>query len=92
MIVSFSDKDTERLFAGFRVKRFIPFERVAQRKLRQLQIAGSLADLRIPPGNHLEKLSGNLAGHWSIRINEQFRITFKWTAAGPAEVAITDYH
>lgn len=92
MIVSFGDKDTERLFGGNRIKRFTSFERVALRKLRQLQIAGDLQDLRIPPGNHLEKLSGDLEGFWSIRINDQFRICFEWTDAGPAGVTIVDYH
>uniref|UniRef100_A0A7C9JSV8 Excinuclease ABC subunit A n=1 Tax=Muribaculaceae bacterium Z82 TaxID=2304548 RepID=A0A7C9JSV8_9BACT len=92
MIVSFGDKDTEQLFGRNRVNRFASFERVALRKLRQLQIAGDLQDLRIPPGNHLEKLSGNLEGFWSIRINDQFRICFEWTSAGPAGVTIVDYH
>lgn len=92
MIVSFGDKDTERLFERNHVKRFASFERVALRKLRQLQIAGDLQDLRIPPGNHLEKLSGDLEGFWSIRINDQFRICFEWTSAGPAGVTIVDYH
>lgn len=92
MIVSFGDRDTERLSQGIRVKRFSAFERPALRKLRQLQVAGDLQDLRIPPGNHLEKLSGNLEGLWSIRINDQFRICFEWTAAGPAGVTIVDYH
>jgi proteic killer suppression protein len=65
---------------------------VARRKLRQLEIAGDLQDLRIPPGNHLEKLSGDREGFWSIRINDQYRICFRWTAAGPTDVQITDYH
>lgn len=68
------------------------FEHVAQRKIRQLQIAGSLQDLRIPPGNHLEKLTGNREGIWSICINDQFRICFRWTQAGPADVEIVDHH
>lgn len=92
MIVSFANKETESFAQGQRVKRFVPFERVAQRKIRQLQIAGALQDLRIPPGNHLEKLSGDREGSWSIRINEQFRICFRWTQAGPADVEIVDYH
>ncbi|MED9873998.1 MAG: type II toxin-antitoxin system RelE/ParE family toxin [Eggerthellaceae bacterium] len=61
-------------------------------KLRQLQIAASLNDLRIPPGNRLEALSGKRKGQYSIRINDQYRICFVWTPAGPAEVEITDYH
>lgn len=92
MIVSFADKDTELFAQGFRNLRFAAFERVAQRKIRQLEIAGSLDDLRIPPGNRLEKLRGDREGTWSIRINDQFRICFRWTDAGPADVEITDYH
>ncbi|WP_288219764.1 type II toxin-antitoxin system RelE/ParE family toxin [uncultured Adlercreutzia sp.] len=92
MIVSFADKDTESIARGYRVKQFDSFARIAQRKLRQLEIAGSIQDLRIPPGNRLEKLAGNRDGQWSIRINDQFRICFRWTAAGPADVEIVDYH
>lgn len=92
MIVSFANKETEQLASGQRVKQFISFERIAQRKLRQLQIAGCLQDLRIPPGNRLEKLGGDRAGFWSIRINDQYRVCFRWTDAGPAEVEIVDYH
>ena len=92
MIVSFADKDTERLSRGIRVPRFAGFERIALRKLRQLQIAGSLNDLRIPPGNKLEALSGNRAGQHSIRINDRYRICFTWTAAGAQDVEIVDYH
>ena len=74
------------------MRRFAAFERVALRKLRQLQIAGSLQDLRVPPGNLLEKLRGDCEGQWSIRVNDQYRICFTWTDAGPAEVEIVDYH
>ncbi len=92
MIVSFKDRDTERFAAGFRVRRFAGFERVAYRKMRQLEIAGSLSDLRVPPGNRLEALVGDRAGQYSIRINDQYRICFTWTPAGPADVEIVDYH
>ena len=92
MIRTFADKSTELLARGQRVQRFVAFERVARRKLRQLEIAGDLQDLRIPPGNHLEKLSGDREAFWSIRINDQYRICFRWTAAGPTDVQITDYH
>ena len=92
MIVSFKDKDSERFAAGFRVKRFAAFERVAYRKMRQLEIAGSLNDLRVPPGNRLEVLAGDRAGQHSIRINDRYRICFTWTPAGPADVEIVDYH
>lgn len=79
MIRSFGDKDTERLALGSRVARFAAFERVALRKLRQLQVADALSDLRVPPGNRLEALAGDREGQYSIRINEQFRICFRWT-------------
>lgn len=92
MIVSFADKNTESIALGYRVKQFDSFARIAQRKLRQLEIANSIQDLRIPPGNRLEKLTGSRDGQWSMRINDQFRICFRWTAAGPADVEIVDYH
>ena len=92
MIVSFADKDTERLSRGIRVPRFAGFERIALRKLRQLQIDGSLNDLCVPPGNRLEALVGNRAGQHSIRINDRYRICFTWTAAGAQDVEIVDYH
>lgn len=74
-----------------RIPRYRAFERQALRKLRQLEIAGNLNDLRIPPGNHLEALSGDREGQYSIRINEQFRICFSWTPMGPQDVEIVDY-
>lgn len=92
MIVSFRDSDTESLARGRRVKRFAGIELVARRKLRQLEIAGQLGDLRVPPGNRLEALKGDRAGQHSIRINDQFRICFRWTPAGPQHVEIVDYH
>lgn len=92
MIVSFRTAETESLANGYRVKRFIPIEVVARRKLRQLQIAGRLADLKIPPGNRLEALKGDRAGQYSIRVNDRFRICFHWTSAGPEDVEIVDYH
>lgn len=92
MIVSYRDSDTEALGSGKRVKRFVAFESVARRKLRQLEIAGRLDDLRVPPGNRLEALKGNRAGQYSIRINDQFRVCFTWTPAGPEDVEIVDYH
>ncbi|GAB4287573.1 MAG: type II toxin-antitoxin system RelE/ParE family toxin [Coriobacteriia bacterium] len=92
MIVSFRDSDTKALASGKRVKRFVAFEPVARRKLRQLQIAGRLDDLRVPPGNRLEALKGTRAGQHSIRINDQYRVCFVWTAAGPEDVEIVDYH
>ncbi|TVS09003.1 MAG: excinuclease ABC subunit A [Gammaproteobacteria bacterium] len=92
MIVSFKCKDTETLAQGRRVKRFVAFERIALRKLRQLEIAARLDDLKVPPGNRLEGLMGDRAGQYSIRINRQYRICFRWTDAGPDDVEIVDYH
>jgi len=92
MIVSFRDTDTEALVGGRRVKRYFAFEKVARRKLRQLEIAGELDDLRVPPGNRLEALRSDRQGQHSIRINDQYRVCFRWTAAGPEDVEIVDYH
>lgn len=92
MIASFKCADTEALASGHRVRRFANIEAVALRKLRQLQIAGRLDDLRVPPGNRLEALKGDRAGQFSIRVNDQFRVCFRWAAAGPEDVEIVDYH
>ncbi|WP_366509232.1 type II toxin-antitoxin system RelE/ParE family toxin [uncultured Microbacterium sp.] len=93
MIRSFGSRDTERLWRRERVPSIDPrIHRVALRKLRQLGSAETLEDLRVPPGNRLEVLQGNRAGQYSIRINDQWRICFVWTGAGPEEVEIVDYH
>ena len=92
MIVSFKSSDTESLANGQRVQRFVNIESVARRKLRQLQIAGRLEDLHVPPGNRLEALQGDRAGQHSIRVNDQFRLCFRWTIAGAEDVEIVDYH
>jgi len=92
MIVSFKDGDTEQLAGGRRVKRFQSIEAVARRKLRQLEIAGRLDDLRVPPGSRLEQLRGDRAGQHSIRINDQYRVCFRWTSGGAEDVEIVDYH
>ncbi|MGD0540434.1 MAG: type II toxin-antitoxin system RelE/ParE family toxin [Tepidisphaeraceae bacterium] len=92
MILSFKSADTEALAKGRRVKRFASIESTARRKLRQLQIARQLQDLRVPPGNRLEALSGDRAGQHSIRVNDQFRVCFRWTTAGALDVEIVDYH
>ena len=92
MIVSFKCKDTQALANRERVRRFVNIERVALRKLRQLQLSQCLEDLRIPPGNRLEALKGGRTGQFSIRINDQFRICFRWTASGAEDVEIVDYH
>lgn len=92
MIKSFRDEDTRSLARGDRVRRFVNIAAVARRKLRQLEIADRLDDLRVPPGNRLEALKGNRAGQHSIRINEQWRVCFRWTSAGAKDVEIVDYH
>ena len=92
MIVSFKDADTAKLAGGKRVKCFAAIESVARRKLRQLEIAGRLNDLRVPPGNRLEALKGNRVGQHSIRVNDQYRVCFRWTSAGAEDVEIVDYH
>jgi toxin HigB-1 len=74
------------------VRRFVNIESVARRKLRQVQIAGRLDDFGVPPGNRLEALKGDRAGQHSIRVNDQYRACFRWTAAGPEDVEIVDYH
>ena len=93
MIRSFANADTERVWRRQRVRRFGPdLQRMANRKLLIIDAAETLNDLRVPPGNRLEQLRGDRAGQYSIRINDQWRICFSWTAAGAADVEITDYH
>lgn len=92
MIKSFACAETEALSKGERVRRFLSIAAVAQRKLRQLQIAAQLNDLRVPPGNRLEALAGDRKGQHSIRINDQWRLCFHWTDAGAEDVVIVDYH
>jgi proteic killer suppression protein len=91
-ILSFRCLDTQKLFQRERVNRFRNFEAVAQRKLEQLEWSETLDDLRVPPGNRLEALVGKRKGQHSIRINDQFRICFVWTAQGAGDVEIVDYH
>jgi proteic killer suppression protein len=94
MIVSFRDKRTRDFAGGKKVKAFTSFERVAERKLDQLDAATSLADLAALPGNRFEALKGDRKGQFSIRINDQWRICLEWPAGspGPANVEIVDYH
>ncbi|MGI8773457.1 MAG: type II toxin-antitoxin system RelE/ParE family toxin [Actinomycetota bacterium] len=93
MIKSFRDKDTDRLFQRQPVRKLgTRVQRVALRKLRMLDAAMRLSDLRIPPGNRLERLRGNRAGQHSIRINDQWRICFRWREGDAYDVEIVDYH
>ena len=93
VLQSFRDKDTEPVWQRKGSKRFDqPTQRVALRKLLILDAADQLGDLRVPPGNRLEKLKGDRANTHSIRINDQWRICFQWTTTGPENVEIVDYH
>jgi proteic killer suppression protein len=93
MIISFGSKETEKIWNGDRVKN-LPNEvqHIGRRKLRMLNNSQNLLDLRIPPSNKLEKLSGKMSGFYSIRINDQWRIVFKWYSGNANEVTIIDYH
>ena len=93
MIRGFRDRETKRLFDGGGCPaRWRSFEPVALRKLDMLDQATRLEDMRAPPGNRLEALKGDRVGQWSIRINQQWRICFRWSEEGPADVEIVDYH
>ena len=93
MIYSFSDKQTELIFKGFKsTEPPVDIQNSARRKLRMIAAAKAINDLRIPPGNRLEHLKGNLADFWSIRINDQWRIIFSFENGGAFDVRIADYH
>ncbi|MCV9387386.1 type II toxin-antitoxin system RelE/ParE family toxin [Reichenbachiella ulvae] len=93
MILSFGSKETEKVWNGERVKKWpLEIQTVGRRKLRMLNNSPNIADLRIPPSNRLEKLSGNLKDFYSIRINDQWRIIFIWEDGNTQEVEIIDYH
>lgn len=92
MIESFKCRETASLFGGKRVARFANIERVALRKLTQLHIAGRIEDLRIPPNNRLEALKGDRKGQWSIRVNDQWRVCFRFEKGAAFDVEIVDYH
>lgn len=92
MIKSFGNRDTERLFRDEPVRRFGSIERAARRKLLYLHRAQDLTDLRVPPGNRLEALKGNRRGQYSIRINDQWRICFRWHDGDAIDVETVDYH
>ncbi|MEK6627718.1 MAG: type II toxin-antitoxin system RelE/ParE family toxin [Bdellovibrionota bacterium] len=94
-IITFADKATEDFFVHAKLNKKVGWSavvNVARRKLDMIHYAHFLTDLKVPPGNRLEALSGKLKGYHSIRINDQWRIVFKWTQAGAAEVEICDYH
>ncbi|MEX0362543.1 MAG: type II toxin-antitoxin system RelE/ParE family toxin [Allomuricauda sp.] len=93
MIVSFGSKETEQIWNGIRAKKMpLEIQNAGRRKLRMLNNSQDLMDLRVPPSNRLEKLSGNLNNFYSIRINKQWRIIFKWNRGNASEVEIMDYH
>ena len=93
MIISFGSKETEKIWNGDRIKNLtLEIQQIGRRKLRMLNNSQNLGDLRIPPSNKLEKLSGKLSGFYSIRINDQWRIIFKWDNRNASEVTIMDYH
>lgn len=93
MIKSFADNESEKIWHGIRSSKLpLSIQQVARRKLRMINNAQDLNDLRIPPANHLEKLSGTLSGYHSIRINQHWRIIFNWKDGNAGNVAIIDYH
>lgn len=93
MIIDFGSKETEKIWNGIQSKKLPPdIQNVARRKLRMINNAQNINDLRIPPANRLEKLGGNLSEFYSIRINNQWRIIFKWENDNASEVEIVDYH
>ena len=93
MIINFGSKETESIWTGDQVKKWpVNFQVIARRKLRMLNNSQNLADLRIPPSNRLEKLTGNFKSYYSIRINKQWRIIFKWNNGNALNVEIIDYH
>lgn len=93
MIISFGSKETEMIWNGIRVKKMpLEIQNIGRRKLRMLNNSQDIIDLRIPPSNRLEKLSGNLNDFYSIRINKQWRIIFKWNNGNSTDVEIIDYH
>ncbi len=93
MIISFGNSETEKIWNGYRVKK-LPNEiqTIGRRKLRMINNSVNIVDLRVPPSNRLEKLSGTFKNFYSIRINDQWRIVFKWNSGNASDVVIMDYH
>ena len=93
MILSFGSRETEKVWNGIRVKALpLEIQEIGRRKLRMLNNSQNMADLKIPPSNRLEKLSGSWKNFYSVRINDQWRIVFKWDRGNASEVEILDYH
>ncbi|MGL4306297.1 MAG: type II toxin-antitoxin system RelE/ParE family toxin [Mycobacteriaceae bacterium] len=92
MIQGFSDKRAEKLWVTHSEHSFGDLQKIILRKLTMMHAAAELNDLRVPPANRLEKLSGNRRGQYSIRINDQFRICFTWNNTGPSNIEVIDYH
>jgi toxin HigB-1 len=92
VIRSFRDDELRRIFAGGRSKRFANLQSVIERKLQLLDAATRLLDMASPPNNRLEALKGDRKGQYSIRVNDQFRLCFRWTSQGPEDVELVDYH
>jgi proteic killer suppression protein len=93
MILNFGSKETEKIWVGERVSKFpLEIQTIGRRKLRMLNNSQNIQDLRIPPSNRLEKLSGKLKDFYSIRINDQWRIVFKWNNGNASDVEVIDYH
>mgnify|MGYP002868126869 CR=1 FL=1 len=93
MIKNFKDDETQKIYQRQRSRKLpADIQQVALRKLRMINNSTSINDLRVPPANRLEKLSGNRAGQWSIRINDQWRVCFRWKGSDALDVEITDYH
>ena len=93
MIISFGSKDTKKIWDGERVRGFSnELQEIGRRKLRMLNNSQNIIDLKVPPSNRLEKLKGNLKEYYSIRINDQWRVIFKWNSGNASDVEIVDYH
>lgn len=93
MILSFGTKETEQIWNGYRVKKMpMEVQQIGRRKMRMVHNAQNMMDLRIPPSNRLEKLSGNMSDFYSVRINKQWRIVFRWQHRHATDVQIVDYH